>query len=66
MNALTNFSFSVITIIIIAPTWVTVVVGTTYSITTIDPITVNVGVIQMDKSKQAKGGGVGGEGGEGR
>ena len=65
MNALTNFPFSVITIIIIAPTWVTVVVGTTDSITTIDPITVNVGVIQMDKSKQVKGGG-GGEGGEGR
>ena len=33
--------------------------GTTDSITTIDPITVNVGVIQMDKSKQVKGGGVG-------
>ena len=30
--------------------------GTTDSITTIDPITVNVGVIQMDKSKQVKGG----------
>ena len=51
MNALTNIPFSVITIIMIAPAWVTVVVGTTDSITTIGPITLNAGVIQMWRCK---------------